>query len=86
MTLSKEERGLLESLGRAEFSPYDELSGATLDALISKGLAQVHEPGTHQLGYIARDPEGIRGMTSRSVSLTDLGRAALFSRYYHETP
>ena len=77
MTLSKEERDLLECLGRAAFSPYDDFSGATLDTLIRSGLAQVHEPGTHQMGHIARDPEGIKGMMSRAVSLTDAGRAAL---------
>ena len=77
MTLTKEERDLLEWLRREEFSQYDDCSGPTLGALIAKGLAQVHEPGAHQSGFIARDPEGIKRMTSRAVSLTDAGRAAL---------
>jgi hypothetical protein len=72
--LTPSERDLLKWLGEEEFNQYGECHGKTLDALIAKGLAQVHEPGQHQ-GFIANDPAGTKGPMYRAVSLTEAGRA-----------
>lgn len=67
------ERMLLCWLGATEFSQYGECHGQTLDALVSKGLAQIHAPGEHQNGFIAKGDDSMY----RAVSLTDAGRSAL---------
>lgn len=71
--LNSGERFILKWLGESDFSQYGECYGKSLDALIAKGLAQVHLPGSHQSGFIARG----NGDMYRAVSLTDAGRAAL---------
>lgn len=72
-SLSTAELQLLKWLGKEEFSQYGECYGKTLDALIAKGLAEVHEPGSHQSNFIAQGA----GKMYRAVSLTEAGRAAL---------
>jgi hypothetical protein len=74
--LGEDEIDLLTWLSREDFSQYGECHGATLNKLITKGLAQVHEPGEHQ-GFIANDFSGTKGPMYRAVSLTDAGRATL---------
>lgn len=66
------ERFLLEWLSREDFSQYGECHGQDLDALVSKGLAQIHAPGEHQV-FIANG----QSLMYRAVSLTDAGRSAL---------
>lgn len=70
------ELNLLKWLNKEDFSQYGECHGKTLDSLIAKGLAQVHEPGQHQ-AFIANDPAGTKGPMYRAVSLTDEGVRAL---------
>jgi len=71
-SLSNSERDLLRWLGKEDFSQYGECYGRDLDALVAKGLAQVHAPGEHQV-FIAKGS----GPMFRAVSLTDAGVAAL---------
>jgi hypothetical protein len=73
--LTASEEFLLIWLGDGDFSQYGECHGSALDALIAKGLAQIHGPGEHQ-HFIANDHTGSMGMMYRAVSLTDAGRAA----------
>lgn len=73
MDLNSAERDLLKWLGSEDFSQYGECYGQTLNALVSKGLAQVHAAGEHQSGFIARG----HGPMYRAVSLTELGRGVL---------
>lgn len=74
--LSVSERDLLKWLGQEDFSQYGECHGTTLDSLIAKGFAQVHEPGQHQ-NFIANDFGGSKGDMYRAVSLTEAGRSKL---------
>lgn len=67
------ETALLKWLGADEFSQYGECHGQTLFSLIAKGLAQVHEGGEHQEGFIAQGD----GLMYRAVSLTAAGRDLL---------
>src|SRR5262249_49625641 len=53
--LTAAERDLLALLAREDFSQYGECHGPALDALIAKGLAQVHGPSEHQV-FIAKGP------------------------------
>jgi len=71
--ITQSERFVLEWLGRTEFSQYGECGGAALDSLVAKSLAQIHGPGEHQSGFIARG----EGLDYRAVSLTPAGREAL---------
>ena len=64
---------LLKWLSESDFSQYGECYGADLDRLIEQGLAQVHESGQHQAGFIAQGT----GPMYRAVSLTEAGWAAL---------
>lgn len=66
------DRGLLEWLGKEDFSQYGECHGTALDKLIELGLAQLHGAGEHQY-FIAKGTS----MMHRAVSLTDAGRDAL---------
>jgi hypothetical protein len=75
--LTAAERMLLTWLSAADFSQYGECHGPALDKLIECGLAQVHGPGEHQGSFIARDPDGTRGMLFRAVSLTEAGRSEI---------
>lgn len=74
--LTGSERDLLKWLGQEDFSQYGECHGTTLDSLIAKGFAQVHEPGQHQ-NFIANDFGGTKGDMYRAVSLTEAGRNKL---------
>lgn len=76
VTLDTVEFDLLEWLGQEDHSQYGECYGRALDALVAKGLAQVHGPGEHQ-SFIASDRAGTKGMMYRAVSLTDVGRELL---------
>ena len=71
--LTNQEQFLLGWLGKEDFSQYGECHGAALDGLVAKGLAQVHAPGEHQAGFIAKGT----GDKFRAVSLTDAGRELL---------
>ena len=73
MQLNNDELDLLVWLGGSEFSQYGECHGITLDSLVAKGLAQIHEGTEHQDGFIAKGP----GKMYRAVSLTDAGREEL---------
>jgi hypothetical protein len=73
--LTVSEVDLLKWLAKEDYSQYGECHGATLDGLIAKKLAQIHGPGEHQSGFIAKDPAGTKSMSFRAVSLTDAGRA-----------
>ena len=66
------ENDLLRWLGQEDFSQYGECHGKTLDALIEKGLVQIHGPGEHQ-NFIAKGTD----LMYRAVSLTEAGIAAL---------
>jgi hypothetical protein len=70
--MKKSELFLLEWLefGMAQ---YGECSGKDLDALVEQGLVQIHDPGEHQSGFIAKGTD----MDYRAVSLTESGREAL---------
>jgi hypothetical protein len=71
--LTSEEADLLLWLGKEEYSQYGECYGKTLDSLIEKGLARVHEDGGTRGTFIAKG----RGKMYNSVSLTEAGRAAI---------
>ena len=72
--LTVDERDLLLWLAQEDFSQYGECHGRALDALVEKGLAQVHGPGEHQV-FVAQDHDGTKGMMFRAVSLTPRGVA-----------
>jgi hypothetical protein len=78
-SLTADEADLLRWLAQEDFSQYGECYGKALDALIAKGLAQLHGPGEHQ-SFIANDRAGTKGMMYRAVSLTEAGIAALRAR------
>jgi hypothetical protein len=63
---------LLDWLSQEDFSQYGECHGAALDALVNRGLAEIHGPGEHQR-FIANDHAGTQGMMYRAVSLTTAG-------------
>lgn len=67
------ETDLLIWLAAADFSQYGECHGPTLDALVAKGLAQIHEGRESQAGFIAQGD----GPMFKAVSITDKGRAVL---------
>lgn len=71
-----DEVDLLKWIARDDFAQYGECYGKTLDALIEKGLAQVHGPNEHQSGFIARGS----GMMYRAVSITEAGYQFLKSQ------
>jgi hypothetical protein len=71
--LTAAERQLAEWLSTEDFSQYGECHGATLDALIAKGFAQVSADSSNQAGFIAKGD----AKAYHAVSLTDAGRAAL---------
>jgi hypothetical protein len=71
--MNEAELDLLKWLGQEDYSQYGECHGATLDALIAKGLAQLHGDNGELGSFIAKG----RGPMYQSVSLTDAGRAAL---------
>ncbi len=68
--LTAAERHLLDWLSKEDFSQYGECHGKSLDALIAKGLVQVHGAGEHQ-NFIAKGTSEMY----RAVSLTDAGIA-----------
>ena len=70
-----EELDLLKWLGTEEYSQYGECHGKTLDSLIGKGLAQLHNGREQQSGFIARGDSQMY----QAVSLTSAGRTALAS-------
>lgn len=71
--MTKDEKFLLEWLSKEDFSQYGECHGKSLDALIEKGYAKVHDGREGQSGFIAKGDD----IMYRAVSLTDAGRAAL---------
>lgn len=71
--LLETENNLLTWMGQEDFVQFGECCGAALDGLVTLGLAQIHEPGEHQSGFIVRG----RGRMHRAVSLTERGRIAL---------
>lgn len=70
--MTSREEFLLVWLGNGEFGQYGECHGATLDSLIAKGFAQVHEGRALQSGFIAQGDDPMY----RAVSLTEAGRIA----------
>jgi hypothetical protein len=68
--LTREQRDLLEWLGSTEYSQLGECHGAALDALVARGLAQVHAPGEHQDSFVSRGSSEMQ----RAVSLTAAGK------------
>lgn len=70
--LTPDQRDLLKWLGKEDFSQYGECHGVSLDALIEKGLVQIHGAGEHQ-NFIATGTD----LMYRAVSLTDAGIKAL---------
>jgi hypothetical protein len=72
--MTEDERSTLEWLGEEEFSQYGEVHGRSLDALVERGLAEIHNNPVQGAAFIA--PQG-RGPMYRAVSLTEAGRAAL---------
>lgn len=74
MRLTKEEQDLLLWLASESFSQYGECRGATFDRLHSRGLVQIHGPGEHQEGFIAKAPGREKDLSYRAVSLTESGR------------
>lgn len=71
--LSGAERELLKWLAQEDFSQYGECYGNTLDAVIAKGLAQLHHGREFQSGFIAKG----NSKMYQAVSLTAAGRDAL---------
>ncbi|MBT1509341.1 hypothetical protein KIP88_02405 [Bradyrhizobium sp. SRL28] len=72
--LTANEEFMLVWLSKEDFSQYGECHGATLDALIAKGLAQVHGEDTETNNtFIAKG----HGIMFRAVSLTDSGHAVV---------
>ena len=69
MILTKSERFLFDWLTEEDFSQYGECYGKDLDSLIAKGLVQIHGPGEHQSGFIAKG----QGLMFSAVSLTEAG-------------
>lgn len=72
--LNKEQRALVNWLGRDEYSQYGECYGSDLDSLVEMGLAQIHDNGQFQEGFIAKHPTH---PMFRAVSLTEAGRSVL---------
>jgi len=70
--LTPEQEFLLVWLGNEAFSQYGECFGARLDALIAKGLAQIHTDRALQAGFIAQGDSAMY----LAVSLTEAGWAA----------
>lgn len=79
--LTPNEGHLLMWLSEATYSQYGECYGPALDALIAKGLAEVHEGREHQSGFIAQGD----GPMYRAVSVTKAGWAALEALAAHTT-
>ena len=71
--LSSTELSLLTWLGLEDFSQYGECYGKDLDALVAKGLAQVHSGTGRRNTFVAKGD----GPMFEQVSLTDAGRAIL---------
>lgn len=69
--LTPSETFLLDWLSKEDFSQYGECYGRTLDRLVERGLAQIHDDRALAQGD---------GPMYRAVSLTDAGRAAIKSR------
>ena len=69
-----DETHMLKWLCKEDTQQYGECHGHTLDALISKGWAEVlgEDTGTHN-NFIAKG----RGIMYRAVRITDAGRAEL---------
>lgn len=67
--LSRSERDLLHWLSQEDFSQYGECHGVTLDALISKGLAQIHPNSGRNNTFIAKGDS----IMYQAVSLTEAG-------------
>lgn len=70
MELTEDQKDLLEWLSHEETSQYGECHGASLDALVEKGLAEVLGPETEMHNtFIAKG----RGIMFRAVRLTEAG-------------
>jgi hypothetical protein len=69
-TLTAAETSLLQWLGQEDYSQYGECHGREFDALLAKGLVQIHEDRVPGVAFIA--PQG-RGPMYRAVSLTGAG-------------
>ena len=68
--LTSSEKFLLDWLSREDFSQYGECHGKDLDALVAKGLVQVHgEDSGWNNTFIAKG----RDIMFRAVSLTEAG-------------
>ena len=72
VTLTADERDLLEWLSREDESQYGECHGPELDSLVAKGLAQV---GDERSGLVNSFIAKGRGIMFRAVTLTEAGRA-----------
>lgn len=70
--LTPSERLVLVWIGDDEYAQYGECYGKTLDALIARGLVQVHTERELQSGFIAKGDM----LMYMAVSLTEAGRAA----------
>jgi len=81
MTLTLAQRELLDWLSKEDFSQYGECHGKDLDVLLARGLAQIHGPGEHQSGFIAKGT----GELYRAVSLTDEGWRVLREKQPEDT-
>lgn len=61
---------LLKWIDEQEYAQYGECYGKMLDKVIADGLVQVHGPGEHDTGFIAKG----RTLPYRAVSLTEAGK------------
>lgn len=74
MELTDDERVLLHWLAEEETNQYGECYGATLDALMARGLAALLGEHTEtQNNFIAKG----RGLMYRAVRITEAGRLAI---------
>lgn len=70
MTLTADERDLLEWLSKEDFSQYGECHGPALDRLVALGLAEIMGPGTERENTFIAKGDGIM---FRAVRLTEAG-------------
>ena len=57
--LTKSDLFLLGWLAKAEYSQYGECYGTSLDALVARGLAQVHEKGDKMYNKVSVTDSGL---------------------------
>jgi hypothetical protein len=70
--LTDDENSLLVWLGQEDYGQYGECHGASLDSLIEKDLAQLHQGREFQSSFIAKGDSKMH----QAVSLTEKGREA----------